>query len=505
MSCSSSSSPVFLFPGQGGYLPGGLSRVCADRSLPAVVGQVDAISLRHGGPTISTLLESADAPTLDVLLASDVPALSLAIFATELAVLDLARELAGVTPALVIGHSFGEFAALTAAGALDLADGVRLVIARDRALRASRDTEGGMVALRVGRQRASAVVGSLADRGLAVAAHNGYDQVVVSGPHESLDRLTALAGLLGIEATRLRVPYPFHNRLLAEANRLFEAEVAEVRVRAPRVPMYSPVLGRYVETEQDGREILTSHLEREVGFLQALVSVRGDGYAHFLECGARAALTDLVGACLPGVQTAAPLRQRRTLDELRGAFATSSSSEAASNGAPVAQAGSNGSSVMQAGSNGSSIASAGSNGSPVAGAGSNGSSITSARADAAPVEPARTGTHQVQHTAVPAAAVPTTAPEPAEPAPSGGADVPGLVDELRTLYASAVGYPEEVFEADIELEADLGIDSIRQTELLQRARQKYDLPEADIRITDYTTLESIAELLTQLGAGRVKA
>lgn len=489
MPSSSSSEPVFLFPGQGGYLPGGLSRVCADRPLPTVAGQVDAISLRYGGPTISTLLESADAPTLDVLLASDVPALSLAIFATELAVLDLARELAGVTPGLVIGHSFGEFAALTAAGALSLADGVRLVIARDRALRASPDAEGGMVALRVGRQRANAVVGSLADRGLAVAAHNGYDQVVVSGPHESLDRLTALAGLLGIEATRLRVPYPFHNRLLAEANRLFEAEVAEVRVRAPRVPMYSPVLGRYVETEQDSREILTSHLEREVGFLPALVSVRGDGYTHFLECGARAALTDLVSACLPGVQTAAPLRQRRTLDELRGAFAVSSSPEA---GSPVTQAGSNGSPVTQAGSGASPVASAGANGSPVA----------SARTDAAPVEPARSGTQQV---AVPAAAVPATAPAPAEPAPSGGADVPGLVDELRTLYASAVGYPEEVFEADIELEADLGIDSIRQTELLQRARQKYDLPEADIRITDYTTLESIAELLTQLGAGRVKA
>ncbi|MEV6716743.1 acyltransferase domain-containing protein [Lentzea sp. NPDC051208] len=474
VSCSSS-EPVFLFPGQGGYLPGCLSRVCAGRPLPAVVGQVDAISLRHGGPTISALLESADAPTLDTLLASDVPALSLTIFATELAVLDLARELAGVTPSLVIGHSFGEFAALTAAGALDLADGVRLVIARDRALRASRDTEGGMVALHVGRQRARAVVGSLADRGLTVAAHNGYDQVVVSGPHESLDRLTALAGLLGIEATRLRVPYPFHNRLLGEANRLFEAEVAEVRVRAPRVPMYSPVLGRYVETEQDSREILTSHLEREVGFLPALVSVRGDGFTHFLECGARAALTDLVNACLPGARTAAPLRQRRTLDELRSAFATSSSAEAGSDASPVA--------------------SAGANGSPVASAGT----------DASPVEHARSGMQQVEQTVVPVVPVPTTAPDPAEPSPPAAADVPGLVDELRTLYASAVGYPEEVFEADIELEADLGIDSIRQTELLQRARQKYDLPEADhIRITDYTTLESIASLLTELGAGRVK-
>ncbi|SER22349.1 Malonyl CoA-acyl carrier protein transacylase [Lentzea albida] len=479
MSHSSSTEPVFLFPGQGGYLPGCLSRVCAGRALPAVVGQVDALSLRYGGPTISGLLEDADAPPLDTLLASDVPALSLAIFATELAVFDLARELAGVTPGLVIGHSFGEFAALTAAGALDLADGVRLVIARDRALRAADDTEGGMVALRVGRQRANAVVDSLADRGLAVAAHNGYDQVVVSGPHESLDRLTALAGLLGIEATRLRVPYPFHNRLLGEANRLFEADVAGVRVRAPRVPMYSPVLGRRVETEQDGREILTSHLEREVGFLPALVSVRGEGFTHFLECGARAALTDLVNANLPGVRTAAPVRQRRTLDELRGVFAAFSSTEAGSDtgswttGAP-----------------------------PVAVAEPSTPPAPSAGTDVPPVERAEPAAPRVEQVVAPAR---TTAPAPVEPPPSGAGDVSGLVDELRTLYASAVGYPEEVFEADIELEADLGIDSIRQTELLQRARQKYDLPEADIRITDYTTLESIAGLLTELGAGRVRA
>ncbi|SES34450.1 Malonyl CoA-acyl carrier protein transacylase [Lentzea xinjiangensis] len=482
MSHSSSAEPVFLFPGQGGYLPGCLSRVCAGRALPAVVGQVDALSLRYGGPTISGLLEGADAPSLDTLLASDVPALSLAIFATELAVRDLARDLASVTPGLVIGHSFGEFAALTAAGALDLADGVRLVIARDRALRAAGDTEGGMVALRVGRQRADAVVGSLADRGLAVAAHNGYDQVVVSGPHESLDRLTALAGLLGIEATRLRVPYPFHNRLLGEANRLFEADVAGVRVRAPRVPMYSPVLGRHVESEQDGREILTSHLEREVGFLPALVSVRGDGFTHFLECGARCALTDLVNANLPGVRTAAPLRQRRTFDELRGVFAAFSSTEAGTDAVPAASSWTAAPPVVSAGTSASPAASSGT--------------------DVPPVEQARPTAPRVEQAVAP---VRTTEPTPVEPSPSGAGDVTGLVDELRTLYASAVGYPEEVFEADIELEADLGIDSIRQTELLQRARQKYDLPEADIRITDYTTLESIAGLLTELGAGRVRA
>ncbi|MCG8914488.1 acyltransferase domain-containing protein [Actinokineospora sp. PR83] len=440
---------------------------------------MDAISLRYGGPEISALLERTDAPALDTLLAGDVPALSLAIFATELAVLDLSRELAGITPGLVVGHSFGEFAALTAAGALEVADGARLVIARDRALRAAHGTEGGMVALRVGRQRGSAVVGSLADRALVVAAHNGYDQVVVSGPHESLDRLRAVANLLGIEATRLRVPYPFHNRLLTEANRLFEAEVDGVRVRAPRVPMYSPVLGRYVETEQDSREILTSHLVREVGFLSAVVAVRGDGFTRFLECGARAALTDLVDATLPGVRTAAPLRQRRTLDELRSALAAFSG-EGAGTDAPAVER-------------------VGPDASPFERVGPDASAVEQAGSDVPAVE-------RAEPVPVPAAPVRTTAPEPAEPSPPGDAAVPGLVDELRTLYASAIGYPEEVFEADVELEADLGIDSIRQTELLQRARRKYDLPEADhIRITDYTTLESIAGLLTELGAGRVSA
>ncbi|QKV74028.1 ACP S-malonyltransferase [Amycolatopsis sp. Hca4] len=482
---------VFLFPGQGGYLPGALSRLGAGHPLPPVLGRVDAISLRLGGPRVSPLVTGADAPALDTLLAGDVPALSLAIFATELAVLELARDLAGVTPGLLVGHSFGEFAALTAAGALDLADGVRLVIARDRALRAAAGTDGGMVALGAGLRRVRAIVDSMADRTVAVAADNGYDQVVVSGPGESLDRVGALADVHGIEATRLRVPYPFHNRVLAEANRLFEDDVFAVAVRAPRTPVYSPVLGRYAETEQDVREVLGSHLERPVGFLPALVALRGDGFTRFLECGARGALTDLVRAALPAARTAAPLRQRWSADELRGEIAALADAPAAAGSDPAT----------------SPAVPAGGPARPATAPAPTGAKAEMLAAPGGPDVP-EPRPAEPEAAALPVAEPEPVAPEtagvrPAEPDPAPGVN---LLADLRSLYASAIGYPEEVFEAGVELEADLGIDSIRQTELLQRARRKYDVPEADhIRITDYTTLESIAGLLTDLGAGRVTA
>jgi [acyl-carrier-protein] S-malonyltransferase len=299
--------PVFLFPGQGGYLPGVFT---AWHHLPdsvrSCLEEVDGASLREGGPQVARLLLDAGAPSLDQLATGDVPSLSLAIFATEIATEVLLRTEFNVTPDLMIGHSFGEFAALTAAGALSTPAAVKLVIARDRALLAS-GAEGGMIAIGAGCRRVSALVDAVAERDLAVAAHNGYDQVAVSGPHSALARLTIAAQALGLRATPLTVPFPFHNPILAEANDFFRRSVASAEVRAPRSPVFSPVLGRRVISAEDVRAVLTRHLVQPVGFLDAVQAVRSDGATAFVECGARSVLTDVVRSTLAGVTVAAPL------------------------------------------------------------------------------------------------------------------------------------------------------------------------------------------------------
>ncbi len=73
--------------------------------------------------------------------------------------------------------------------------------------------------------------------------------------------------------------------------------------------------------------------------------------------------------------------------------------------------------------------------------------------------------------------------------------------DLVTMYAEALEYPEEVFTADTDLEGELGVDSVKQTELLARVSDRYALPESDagFRVADYPTLGAIAQLVVQHG------
>ena len=72
-----------------------------------------------------------------------------------------------------------------------------------------------------------------------------------------------------------------------------------------------------------------------------------------------------------------------------------------------------------------------------------------------------------------------------------------LFRELAHVYANALEYPPEVFTEQVELEAELGIDSVKQTELLARVAEQYRLPErpADFRLSDYRTMGDITDFV----------
>ncbi|MFJ6796886.1 acyl carrier protein, partial [Streptomyces sp. NPDC091268] len=109
-----------------------------------------------------------------------------------------------------------------------------------------------------------------------------------------------------------------------------------------------------------------------------------------------------------------------------------------------------------------------------------------------------------------AAPEPSARPEPAEPtaapaaataptaAPAAGRPARAEVfATVRSLYAEALEYPEEVFTPEALLEAELGVDSVKQVELLSRASAHYGLParSSDFRLGDYETLDKIAGLI----------
>jgi acyl carrier protein len=72
-----------------------------------------------------------------------------------------------------------------------------------------------------------------------------------------------------------------------------------------------------------------------------------------------------------------------------------------------------------------------------------------------------------------------------------------LLRKIVAMYAAALEYPEEVFTPDVELESELGVDSVKQTELLGRLSEEYALPArpADFRLANYNTLRKVTDFV----------
>ncbi|MEW2266294.1 acyltransferase domain-containing protein [Streptomyces sp. NPDC047853] len=427
-----------LFPGQGAYLPG----VLADRAsrLPRAseaLAAIDEVITAQGHDPIAPLVLDREAPSLQDLLKSDSDRLDLAIYATNAVAAELLAGM-GVRGDVLMGHSFGEFAALSAAGAVPVSDVARMACARIDAFRSAAPEDGGLVALDVPAWRADHLVGVLDEPGLRTAIDNGPGQTVVSGPSASLEKVEKIAMDLGLRATRLRARYAFHNPLLSDAAERFRKAVADVTVRAPRVAVFSPVLGRFVHSAADVREVVERNMIAPVPFYDALLTLFRQGTRVFIEAGARQALSGIVRSSLPAAVTAIPLLANR--GDMEGLAATLTSA-----GVPARW--------------------------PAKKDGASGATDNEQANDDVP---SPTGSKS----------------------PDGHAE---LLAELAALYAEDLGFPAEMLTADIDLEADLGVDSAKQIALFERVRRHYDLPVVPgERRNEATTLERIADLVEDL-------
>jgi [acyl-carrier-protein] S-malonyltransferase len=103
--------------------------------------------------------------------------------------------------------------------------------------------------------------------------------------------------------------------------------------------------------------------------------------------------------------------------------------------------------------------------------------------------------------AAPPADAPTR-PDPSRPRERALPPTPELVEQVRQAYAEVLQYPLEVIAAEAELEADLGVSSVMQTQVLVRLLDQYGLPtpSADVRLFSYRTVAQVAGLLQRLAS-----
>lgn len=193
-------------------------------------------------------------------------------------------------PLAAAGHSLGEYAALTAAGAIDFDDGVRLVGARGQAMAdAAALTPGGMVAI-LGGERDD--VYALANEvELSLANDNAPGQIVLSGHMAGIDAAVERAGDIGARARKLDVAGAFHSPLMRPAaDRLAEALDA-TPVQSPAFPVLSNGSTREFV---DVRAELAANLLKPVRWREILLDLRKRGATDFVECGPGSVLTGLV-------------------------------------------------------------------------------------------------------------------------------------------------------------------------------------------------------------------
>lgn len=277
------SAPVaFLFPGQGSQKVGmGKALAEARPEARAVFAEADQAL----GFALSKLCFEGPIDEL-TLTANAQPA----ILTTSVAAL---RVLAGATdlrPAVVAGHSLGEYSALVAAGALRLADAVRVVHLRGKFMQeAVAPGEGAMTAiLNLDREGVEAACRQAAGEAGVVspANYNGGGQIVIAGTRAGVERATALCKERGARAIPLKVSAPFHCALMKPAADRLAAELARVELVAPSVPVVTNVEAAPSQDPARLKQLLVEQVAAPVRWEESVQRIVAMGATRAIEVGA---------------------------------------------------------------------------------------------------------------------------------------------------------------------------------------------------------------------------
>lgn len=297
---------AFMFPGQGSY-EAGMGRDIAE-AVPEAMAVFDEGSDASGMDLKELCFER---PVEDLM---DTQVQQPALVTTSLA-MDAALRARGIAPAVVVGHSVGEFSALGSVQALSARDAISLV--RDRGIamaEAARVHPGSMAAiLGLADEAVEALCRKIAN--VWPANYNCPGQLVISGETVSVDEACVEAEREGARrAIKLRVSGAFHTPLVARAAEVLRPAVEKVHFDEGRAAFMSTVTAK-LEDAQHYRELLIEQLTAPVKFTQAARELINQGVTTFVEVGPGHVLGGLLKRIDRSVRTFS-VNDLKSLDEV---------------------------------------------------------------------------------------------------------------------------------------------------------------------------------------------
>jgi [acyl-carrier-protein] S-malonyltransferase len=280
---------AFVFPGQGSQSVGMQAALAAEspevtatyREASQALGY-DLAQLVAGGPEETLNSTERTQP---------------AMLTAGVAAFRLWRARGGGSPAVVSGHSLGEFTALVCAGALDFASAVALVRFRGQAMQEAVPAGTGAMAAVLGLEDPDVEAVCLeAAQGQVVecANFNSPGQVVIAGHAPAVARALELAKARGAKrALLLPVSVPSHTSLMKGAAERLAARLAATEVKAPEIRYVSAVDALPHQTPDEIRALLVRALSSPVRWTQTLRALASPEIAQVIECGPGKVLTGL--------------------------------------------------------------------------------------------------------------------------------------------------------------------------------------------------------------------
>jgi [acyl-carrier-protein] S-malonyltransferase len=277
---------AFVFPGQGSQAVGmGSALADASAEARAVFQEVDEALEQH----LFKLMR--EGPDDQLMLTENAQPAIMANAIATLRVLESGGVKLSEKADFVAGHSLGEYTALCAAGAFDLATTARLLKVRGQAMQAAVPVGEGAMAVLLGLdfEAAAAVAADAAEGEVCQAANdNGGGQVVISGHAGAVARAMELAKERGAKrALPLAVSAPFHCSLMGPAADVMDAALAQVAMQTPLVAVYANVTAAPVSDPAEIKILLVQQVTGTVRWRESVEAMWAAGVTEMVELGGK--------------------------------------------------------------------------------------------------------------------------------------------------------------------------------------------------------------------------